>query len=522
MRLTYHHAAVFMLTFCIYMIFHASRKVYSDVKDSFCKEWTSVGCNSSWPCLHPDKLWRARSLFSGADSAELFLGLLDTLFLFSYAVGMYFTSAVADRFELRKVLSLGMWISGVLLFLFGVLTEWIHLYNKAFYAILWILQGIVQSVGWPSCVAAVGNWFGKSGRGVIFGLWGSCASVGNIVGNAIAGGIVFYGYEYAFLTVSAMMLGGGIVIFFGLVNSPEEIGLEKPAEDYSEHEENQQPCVNAPASNTVEHVGEPNHDFPCNSATKPPAISSTDLSAQNDVSGTEEKALSFIAALSLPGVIPYSLSFACLKLVNYAFLFWLPFYLVNNFKWNESLSSDISTWYDVGGVLGGIVCGILSDRLNTRSPVLLAMLIISPFTLWGYKSSPRNVTINSVLMAIVGFFINGVSNILSSAIAVDLAKQKHAGKNKKALATVTGIIDGTGSLGAAIGQYLVAVIQTKAGWGWVFNFFILANVAAIICLLPVFYNDFKQYSCPFNLPNIVRRNYSPILEDSDTNNNDDE
>lgn len=37
-----------------------------------------------------------------------------------------------------------------------------------------------------------------------------------------------------------------------------------------------------------------------------------------------------------PQVIPYSLSYACLKSVNYALFFWLPFYLTVSLNMNNS------------------------------------------------------------------------------------------------------------------------------------------------------------------------------------------
>nr|XP_039273389.1 sugar phosphate exchanger 3-like [Styela clava] len=502
---SHHQIVAFVLTYCVYTIFHASRKAYSDSKDSFSKEWTPLSCNLSWPCPRPEEIWEDRQLFSSYASAEPFLGLLDSLFLVSYAIGMYFTSFLADRVELRKALAIAMFLSGILLFCFGVLTQILHFYNKGFYISLWILQGIIQSVGWPTCVAVVGNWFGKSGRGLVFGIWASCASVGNVIGNVITSSVINYGYEYAFLTISVMMLGGGLVVVFGLVNSPLEVGLPPPVETESldrrtlddedsqplEDDSNSEDDMNVPTNAILETVDKDN------------ALTNTTLENENTeivmLSNNHQKEsqpLSFLNALFLPGVIPYSLSFACLKLVNYAFLFWLPYYLTNHFQWDDSLASSVSTWYDVGGIAGGIIAGVLSDVFKTRSLVLFFMLLGSPFALWGYKSSPNDVVINSILMSIVGFLINGVSNILSSAIAVDIAKREAVGEHS--LATVTGIIDGTGSLGAAIGQYLVAVIQSNYGWNWVFNLFIISNVTSLICLFPIFYNDFVKHSACAN------------------------
>lgn len=51
-------------------------------------------------------------------------------------------------------------------------------------------------------------------------------------------------------------------------------------------------------------------------------------------------------------MLQYSLAYACLKLVNYSFFFWLPFYLSNNYGWKEAEADRLSVWYDVGGILG--------------------------------------------------------------------------------------------------------------------------------------------------------------------------
>ena len=37
-----------------------------------------------------------------------------------------------------------------------------------------------------------------------------------------------YGYDYAFLLSSGCLLGGGVVIFFGLVPKPTDIGMPEP------------------------------------------------------------------------------------------------------------------------------------------------------------------------------------------------------------------------------------------------------------------------------------------------------
>ncbi len=59
-------------------------------------------------------------------------------------------------------------------------------------------------------------------------------------------------------------------------------------------------------------------------------------------------------------IFQYCLCNACLKLVNYAFFFWLPFYLRNKFGWSTAEADDLSIWYDVGGIVGSVAGGVAS------------------------------------------------------------------------------------------------------------------------------------------------------------------
>lgn len=51
------------------------------------------------------------------------------------------------------------------------------------------------------------------------------------------------------------------------------------------------------------------------------------LSVNRSMEHSSERAVGFIGAISIPGVIEYSLSLFFAKLVSYTFLFWLPLYI---------------------------------------------------------------------------------------------------------------------------------------------------------------------------------------------------
>ena len=50
-----------------------------------------------------------------------------------------------------------------------------------------ILAGATQATGWPSVLALMGNWFGRSKRGLIMCTWNIHTSIGNILGSLVSG-----------------------------------------------------------------------------------------------------------------------------------------------------------------------------------------------------------------------------------------------------------------------------------------------------------------------------------------------
>ncbi|VDK41707.1 unnamed protein product [Anisakis simplex] len=436
---THHHFVVFALTFLSYALLHASRKTLSAVKTSLVDVWTGNGSGV-------DSNLTVSALFPDAASAEQFLAVLDFAFLAAYALGLYISGLLGDRYNASNVLAIGMWLSSITVFLFGSFTGWLQFYSKIFYVVVWIASGLVQSIGWPTEICIMGNWFGHNSRGTVFGVWSACASIGNILGTLIASQTVQIGYEVIIINRTLMIDIAfliAVIINFVIIF----IWLPDPLETRED------------VNRVIEEVTE------------------------------RPKAISFWRAWLLPGVISYSLAYACLKLVNYSFFFWLPFYLHNRFGWPESLADELSTWYDWGGIVAAIIAGILSDHLSSRTPIVVTMLFVSMGAVFAYANSPNNILINSLLMILMGFFIGGPANLISSTVSADIGRCDEVRGSSEALSTVTGIIDGTGSIGASIGQLLLPIVERRFGWIYVFYSFIFMMMCTFVCLLPLLWKE---------------------------------
>lgn len=145
-------------------------------------------------------------------------------------------------------------------------------------------------------------------------------------------------------------------------------------------------------------------------------------------------------------------------------------------------AGNLSTLFDVGGVIGGILAGHISDRLDARAITAASFMYCAIPALFFYRSYGQvSLVVNIALMFITGVFVNGPYALITTAVSADLGTHSSLKGNSRALATVTAIIDGTGSVGAAIGPLLTGYISAKS-WSAVFTMLMVAALVAGLLL----------------------------------------
>ena len=120
--------------------------------------------------------------------------------------------------------------------------------------------------------------------------------------------------------------------------------------------------------------------------------------------------MTFWKALCLPNVLTYALCYACLKSVNYTMFFWLPYFLDGVFS--EDTSDNLSILYNVGQILGGWICGWISDYLHRRSPPVFAFLLMAIPPIFLLRIQSHSILYFAILSTLAGFFVGGVLYIL--------------------------------------------------------------------------------------------------------------
>ncbi|KAL6898043.1 hypothetical protein ACP4OV_006639 [Aristida adscensionis] len=441
-----HRYAVLALTFASYAAFHASRKPPSIVK---------AVLSAGWPP------------FSGPRGPHR-LGELDVAFLSAYAAAMFAAGHLADRADIRRLLAAAMLASGACSAALAA-AYFLRVHGLAFFLAAQVASGVVQSAGWPCVVAVVGNWFGHaSRRGTIMGVWNSHTSIGNIAGSVLAAAVLEFGWGWSFLVPAFVIAALGVVVLLFLVAHPSDTGLELEAMEVE---------MNGDGGEEVELLGEEKKDVQENEEDE----------LELEMGSQLPRAIGFLEAWRLPGVAPYAFCLFFSKLVAYTFLYWLPFYIRNNAVAGQFLSHKasgiLSVVFDIGGVLGGISAGFLSDAIGARAVTSVLFLLLSIPTLIVYRTyGSISMHHNIGLMFLSGYFVNGPYALITTAVATDLGTQDAIKGNSRALATVSAIIDGTGSVGAALGPLLTGYISTR-GWNSVFFMLIISLSLAIVFLI---------------------------------------
>ena len=360
------------------------------------------------------------NVMAAAHLSKQQLAHIDTSYLAAYAVGQFVWGFVADKVGPRRVIGLGMLMTAALSVAFGASQALVTL------TLIWAANGLAQATGWSPNVKAMTTVPARERRGLVMGFWTTNYTVGGLVASpfavwALARGGIPGGFTYPAIVVAAV----GIAVLLFL---PESGPL----------------------------------------ATTP-------------VADRAERREAWRTMLGQSRVWLLGGSYFFMKLTRYALLFWLPFYAEKALHYPKMQAVGVSLAFEVGGMLGAISIGYVSDKLlgGRRFPIGIASLVCLAGTLAMYgPASQSSVVTNVICLTAIGFFLFGPDAILSGAAAQDLA-------GPAAAAAAAGIINGMGSVGPILGSEYWTAYSTEHGWNAAFVLLGCGAVASAIILIPL-------------------------------------
>ena len=319
------------------------------------------------------------------------LGLIGSALLFVYAVGKFMNGFIADYCNVRRFMATGLFISAAVNLIMGVLGL-IHgpaglpsvLIFMSF-AILWGINGWMQSMGSPPGVISLSRWFPRSKRGTYYSIFSSTPYVGEFLSFILTGVVVSaLGWQYGFIVSAAAGLVGSALILFMVSDTPESEGLPSNYEQAGEQK------------------------------TKEDKKATKELQKQ---------------ILKHPGIWIIALSSAFIYITKYAVAGWGVLFLQKAKSFSLEDATQIIAFSAAFGVVGTVLAGWLSDRVFNGDRVKPAMLsgIVSFIALALFLSAGGGYVMNIAYVSLFSLAVGVLYCIVAGLMAVDIVPRKATG-----------------------------------------------------------------------------------------------
>ena len=288
------------------------------------------------------------------------LGTIGSALLYAYAFGKLVNGFLADHANLKRFFAVGVLLSAIVNITMGtsstILVLWV---------ILWGMNGWFQGFGAPTGAVALSNWFSKSERGRMYGIWSTAHSLGEgltfIVSSTL---VVYFGWAASFWGPGIFCIFVALGIYIYMQDRPYTLGLPTITAWKNEQEVN-------PKENKIE----------------------------------EQKTLTAqLSILKSPSIWILGLASSTMYITRYAINSWGMLYLQEMKGYSTIEAGSLLGLNTFAGIIGCVAYGFISDKLfkAKRPPVTLIFGIIEVLSLFVIFFSPPG---QPVLLTIEPFLL---------------------------------------------------------------------------------------------------------------------
>ena len=319
------------------------------------------------------------------------LGVIGSSLLFVYAVGKFMNGFIADYCNIKRFMATGLLVSAVANLLLGLLglfhgaSGTVSAVFFVSFAVLWGINGWVQSMGSPPGIISLSRWFPLSRRGTYYSFFCSSPYLGEFLSFIIVGLIVgALGWQYGFIFASLGGFAGAAIIIFFVSDTPESKGLPSVQE-----------------------------------------LSGEEMKAEDRMRTVETQK----SVLRHPGIWIIAASSAFVYIAKYAIANWGVLFLQKEKAFSLESATQIIAFSAALGVLGTILAGWLSDKVFKGSrviPVIISgLLSFISFALFLFAGG--GYVANIIYVSMFSLAVGVLYCIIAGLMAMDIVPRKATG-----------------------------------------------------------------------------------------------
>ena len=317
------------------------------------------------------------------------LGLVGSALLFVYAIGKFMNGFIADYCNVRRFMATGLFISAVINLLMGALGFVKGMLPTAVificFAVLWGINGWMQSMGSAPGVISLSRWFPQAKRGSYYSLFSSSPYIGEFISyNILAVVVGWLGWQSGFIMAALAGLRGAAIILLFVSDTPESKGL---------------PSIQQ--------------------------ISGEALTKEDRMPTRELQKM----VLKHPGIWVIALSSAFIYITKYAIAGWGVLFLQKARGFELAQASQVIAFSAVFGILGTVLAGWLSDKVFKGDRIKPAVLsgIISTSSLILFLFVGGGFVLNIFYVSLFSLAVGVLYCIVAGLMAVDIVPRKATG-----------------------------------------------------------------------------------------------
>lgn len=375
------------------------------------------------------------SLISEGVVDKITSGLMGSAFFLCYGVGHFLNGFLGDRFSPRKMIFVGLSISGLCNFAMAFLSQ------PVFLIVAWGVNGYAQSMLWGPLIRLLSLWMDKTK---------ARKAVVNLQTSMFAGTIVAYAGTALLLAISdwrmVFRLVGGIMLVVVAVSQMVFMWWEQ----------------------TYHSPELPNQEIANNRPLVP------------------EKKQSFWQVIFSSGLLLITLSVMMCGILKDGISVWLPTFMREQFALSEQKSVLAVTIIPLINMIGMYGFTTLNKRLGqdevktsmicfgTGVAAYLALLVFG-----------GNLVMTVLAFSVASAAMFGINTLFLALLPIRFLK-------KGMISSVAGVLDSASYLASAVASFGIGVLSEKYGWNMLVVVWMCVAAVGILALLLV-YKKWHRY-----------------------------